>query len=598
MSVNLPDVLFRRLFPAFLRVDLDGRVLELGPSLQRLLSHHDTDQTVFDLFTVRAPGPVTQLETLEDSGHLTLMSRTTPTPFRLRGLIHKDSDGAVFLVSHAPDIETDADQLALEFSDFSPADPSIDLLISAHMRKLLLEDATMLASQLEEKSREAEASARHDALTSLLNRRGFLEAFDARIMSSHALTRPFAMIILDLDGFKTVNDIYGHAAGDALLRTLAERLGHLMTPDAIVGRLGGDEFGILLPDCGTARDAEAAGLAICRELSRPLDWQGSQIRPAASAGIALFPDHGRSVHSLMERADFALYNSKLSTPGSVSLFHRQHEQMFRENWALEKYIMEARDDEFHLVYQPIVRAQTGQVTGMEALARWTSPELGEVTPDRFIRAAERTGIVTRLTKLFIAQALTDVADWPDHISLSINLSAIDIASQETTQAIVQLINAAPVANERIVFEVTETAIIRDQDQAKRALAQLTDIGVRIALDDFGTGYSSLRHLQQIPIDRLKIDRSFTKGLEHSLITENIMSFVIDLCTKLEIECVVEGVSNARQLNLLRKTGAPLLQGFYFGRPMRAGKIEGFLQTRAVRLPAQPQPHQIGYRSAS
>jgi predicted signal transduction protein with EAL and GGDEF domain len=235
---------------------------------------------------------------------------------------------------------------------------------------------------------------------------------------------------------------------------------------------------------------------------------------------------------------------------------------------------------------------------MEALARWTSPELGEVTPDRFIRAAERTGIVTRLTKLFIAQALTDVADWPDHISLSINLSAIDIASQETTQAIVQLINAAPVANERIVFEVTETAIIRDQDQAKRALAQLTDIGVRIALDDFGTGYSSLRHLQQIPIDRLKIDRSFTKGLEHSLITENIMSFVIDLCTKLEIECVVEGVSNARQLNLLRKTGAPLLQGFYFGRPMRAGKIEGFLQTRAVRLPAQPQPHQIGYRSAS
>jgi len=245
-----------------------------------------------------------------------------------------------------------------------------------------------------------------------------------------------------------------------------------------------------------------------------------------------------------------------------------------------------------------VCAETGQVTGMEALARWTSPELGEVTPDRFIRAAERTGIVTRLTKLFIAQALKDVADWPDNISLSINLSAIDIASEETTQAIVRLINAAPVANDRIVFEVTETAIIRDQDQAKRALAQLTDIGVRIALDDFGTGYSSLRHLQQIPIDRLKIDRSFTKGLEHSLITENIMSFVIELCSKLEIECVVEGVSNARQLDLLRQAGAPLLQGFYFGRPMQARSIQAFLDTRATRSPAPLHRPALGFRSAS
>jgi diguanylate cyclase (GGDEF)-like protein len=598
VSVALPDNLFRKLFPAFIRVDDNGQIVDLGPSLKRLLPEHADTRRIFDLFSLHSGYTLTRLDQITDLASVTLTSRTHQTRFRLRGIVHLQPGGLLFLVGHAPDIEVESDALPLEFSDFSPADPSIDLLIAAHMRKLLLDDATMLANQLEEKSREAEASARHDALTTLLNRRGFFEAFRAHIEKCQVSGDTFSVMVLDLDGFKTVNDIYGHTAGDTLLRTVSDRFKPLLLQGAIIGRLGGDEFGIVLPHCATEADAAAMGQSVCHGLCEPIIWQGGTIRPAASAGIALYPQHGNTLDALMERADFALYNSKLSTPGSVSLFHAEHEQMFRENWALEKYIMEATDEEFHLVYQPIVRAETGQVTGMEALARWTSPELGEVTPDRFIRAAERTGIVTRLTKLFIAKALKDVADWPDNISLSINLSAIDIASEETTQAIVRLINTAPVANDRIIFEVTETAIIRDQDQAKRALAQLTDIGVRVALDDFGTGYSSLRHLQQIPIDRLKIDRSFTKGLEHSLITENIMSFVIELCSKLEIECVVEGVSNARQLDLLRQAGAPLLQGFYFGRPMRARSIQAFLDTRATRSPVLPHRPALGFRSAS
>lgn len=576
MAFSISDAHFERLFPAFIKLDISGRILATGPSLTRLLGPCLAGRNFFETFRVETPRRVQSADNLTDQREVTVMIRAGKTVLRLRGIVVRDSDNICLLVGHVPDVNAEEEAFMLQMSDFSPADGSLDLLVAAHLRKGLLHDTKALVEELQEKSAEADALAHMDPLTGLTNRRGFFRRLEERLTLARSQHGALTVGVIDLDGFKPVNDIFGHAAGDQLLSQSGARLRQLAGPHGIVGRLGGDEFGIILPDIGDQTEILKLGQQICDVFAEPFHVREGVARIGASVGFAAFPEAGETADTLFERADYALYHSKQQERGRPMVFTSQHEREIRQQSSIEQGLREARDEEFHIVYQPIIRSADGTVTGMEALARWTSPLLGPVRPDIFIRAAEQNGSVTRLTRILLKKALTDALTWPEHVHLSFNLSAIDLASPETASRLKDIIRESGFAPERLMFEITETAIMQDFERALDCLAMFTDMGVRIALDDFGTGYSSLGYLQKMPISRLKIDRSFTLGLMTRRGTRSIIRSIVGLCKSLAIDCVVEGVSNGRQAEILREMGAPHMQGFHFSRAMTQTQLMPYL----------------------
>lgn len=576
MSFTLSDEHFKRLFPAYIRLDLAGNIVSVGPSLERLLGDGLAGRPFFQTFTVETPRRVESTDGLTDQREVTLMVRTGKTDFRLRGIVVREADSLCLLVGHVPDVNAEECAFKLSMCDFSPADGSLDLLVAAHLRKGLLQDAKTLVEELREKSAEADELAHMDPLTSVTNRRGFFRKLEERLANARTENTPLTVGVIDLDGFKAVNDVFGHAAGDQLLFQSGARVRALAGPNSVVGRLGGDEFGIILPGLGEETEILALGQRMCDALAEPFQVKEGVARIGASIGFAAFPQAGNTADTLFERADYALYHSKQQERGRPMVFTSQHERQIRYQSAIEQGLRESADDEFRIVYQPIIRASDGKATGVEALARWTSPLLGPIRPDIFIRAAEQNGAVCRLTRILLRKALADARAWPEDVQLSFNLSALDLASRENAALLQAIILDSGFAPGRLMFEITETAIMQDFEHALECLAMFAAMGVRIALDDFGTGYSSLGYLQKMPIDRLKIDRSFTLGVTTRRGTRSIMHSIISLCTSLDIECVVEGVSNAKQAKILHDMGAPYLQGFHFSRAMTQAQLLKYL----------------------
>lgn len=576
MSFTLSDEHFQRLFPAFVQLDLAGNILNTGPSLKRLIDQDLTGRAFFETFTIETPRRVTSAEGLKDQREVTLMIRSGKVSFRLRGIVARTGGSIYLLVGHVPDVNSDEGALNLTMSDFSPADGSLDLLVASHMRKGLLQDAKALVKELSAKSAEADALAHMDPLTSVTNRRGFFRKLEQLLTTARVDNTPLTVGVIDLDGFKGVNDIFGHSAGDQLLFQSGARVRALAGPNGVVGRLGGDEFGVILTDVRCEADILAVGQQICDALAAPFEVKEGVARIGASIGFASFPEAGDTAEILFERADYALYHSKHKDRGRPALFTCQHEREIRYQSAIEQGLRDSAEDEFHLVYQPIIRARDGKPASVEALARWTSPLLGPIRPDIFIRAAEQNGAVCRLTRILLRKALADARSWPDDVQLSFNLSALDLASPESATLLQAIILDSGFPPERLMFEITETAIMQDFGRVLECLAIFSKMGVRIALDDFGTGYSSLAYLQKMPIDRLKIDRSFTLGVTNRRATKNIMRSIVSLCTSLGVECVVEGVSNEKQAEVLSEMGAPYLQGFYFSRALTQPQLLKYL----------------------
>lgn len=580
MSFTLSDDHFKRLFPAFIQLDLAGNIVSVGPSLERLLGTGLTGRPFFETFKVETPRRIVSAQGLNDQREVTLMIRAGKTDLRLRGIVVRGADSICLLVGHVPDVNAEEDAFMLQMSDFSPADGSLDLLVAAHLRKGLLQDAKTLVTELQEKSAEADALAHMDPLTAVTNRRGFFRKLEERLSIARAHNTPLTVGVIDLDGFKPVNDIFGHAAGDQLLCQSGARIREIAGPNGIVGRLGGDEFGIILPELGDEAAILAIGQRICDALAEPFKVKEGIARIGASVGFAAFPHAGDTTETLFERADYALYHSKQQERGRPMVFTSHHEREIRYQSSIEQGLRESADDEFQIVYQPIIRAADGKTTGVEALARWTSPLLGPIRPDIFIRAAEQNGAVSRLTRILLRKALSDARHWPGDVQLSFNLSAVDLSSPESAALLQAIILDSGFPPQRLMFEITETAIMQDFERALECLRLFTAMGVRIALDDFGTGYSSLGYLQKMPIDRLKIDRSFTLGLMTRRGTRSIMRSIVTLCKSLDIECVVEGVSNGRQAEILREMGAPYLQGFHFSRAMSQTQLLEYLTPAA------------------
>ena len=429
---------------------------------------------------------------------------------------------------------------------------------------------------------EAQALADCDALTGLANRRSFFRAADTAIAGARE-GRPFVLALIDLDGFKPVNDTYGHSVGDELLIAVAQRLREVCGTFGFPARMGGDEFAIVLDgDFDDAR-IEAFGGELCDSLRETYLLGSVAASISASVGFVRY-DAGLSVSQLLERADYALYFAKQNLRGAPVLFNARHENEMRDFSLVDQTLRSSDlEQELSIVFQPQVDITENRTVGFEALARWNSAKLGAVRPDIFIKAAERSGLITDITLRLLNKTLVQIADWPQDIRVSFNLSARDLRSAISLNNICTAVRSSGVDPARIEFEITETAMLTDFAQACDSLMVLKRLGCRIAVDDFGSGYSSFSYIHQLPVDKIKIDRSFVTQLVKHGSAVKIIKTIVDLCRNLHLDCVIEGVETAAELAKLAPVRARYIQGYLFARPMSADAVMDYLDDENSRM---------------
>lgn len=441
--------------------------------------------------------------------------------------------------------------------------------------------------ETERLGRENLRLAHTDALTGLPNRRHFFHELAERLEAARSGSHAFAVGILDLDRFKAVNDTYGHIIGDRLLEQVGRRLIASAPSGLVVSRLGGDEFGFF-GDLSTT-EAQSLSERFCEALSAPYQIEGLTALIGSSCGVSVFPDGGKSAHELFDHADYALYNSKNAGRGVTTVYNTEHETKIQSDRAIEAALRGADlEAEMDVHLQPIVRGRPGDIIGVEALARWTHPVLGSVRPDLFIVIAERAGLIHELTLVLLRKALKTLEALPEPIYLSFNLSADNVTSARTALAIVALVRNADIDPARLTLELTETAVMRDFDVARQSIQMFRAMGARVALDDFGTGYSSLSYLHRLPIDRIKIDRSFVRDCA-SPAGRSILISILALCASMKLECVVEGVETEEQLATLEELGCDCFQGYLFARPKPLPMLLRRLAEQTPTVGARPSP---------
>jgi len=427
-------------------------------------------------------------------------------------------------------------------------------------------------------SRQNEALALIDPLTGLSNRRAFFATLEETV-NSVTDNETFAVAMIDLDGFKPVNDVHGHPSGDELLQQAGMRLRKILGPETLLARLGGDEFGVLLKGYDSPMALMATGKELCDDLNRPFILNGVTVQVSASLGFATYPTVARSPNGLFERADFALYHAKKNARGEAVLFAAHHETLIRHDSQIEQALRKADlSKELSLHYQPVFDIQTGQVSSVEALARWESVLMGPVSPGTFFPVAEKTGQVSFLTRVLFEKLLRDMSSWPEKLPVSFNLSARDIVLSDTVQWLIDEIKNHKIDPGRLTFEVTETAFLRDFEAARTSIRYLREHGARIALDDFGIGYSSLRYVHELEFDVLKVDRIFVAPIPHSERSRRIVKTVLDMCQNLGIDCVLEGIESESQRDVLTGMGGRLMQGYFFAKPQRDIRLDGLAST--------------------
>lgn len=431
--------------------------------------------------------------------------------------------------------------------------------------------------------------ANTDLLTNLPNRRNFLQRLETEIAAPHAELPTIHLALVDLDGFKPVNDTYGHPAGDCVLKEVGRRL-RVFETSCAVARLGGDEFGIIL--YGSRGAAERVAEGIGASLRRPYLLPQGYVNVGATLGIANAGDAKGDLVQLLENADYALYEGKAAGRNKVVTFDLSHETARRHRSRLEQTMRDADlQEELTLQFQPIVCTVSGKPVMFEALARWRSPVLGIVPPQDFIMAAEASDLIFRLTEILFGKALAAATRWPSEIGLSFNLSAQDLVNPHTTRLVSDGLRASGLEPHRLTLELTESALIRDFAKAQATLQALKALGVHLAIDDFGTGYSSLAYVHRLPIDKLKIDRSFICDIDESAACRAIVKSIIGLCQSQGLDCVAEGVETESQRLVLADLECGLLQGYGPGRPMWEAEIAAFV-ARFAEASAVPRRQRL------
>jgi diguanylate cyclase (GGDEF)-like protein len=427
--------------------------------------------------------------------------------------------------------------------------------------------------------------ARHDVLSGALNRASFHDALQQAGWRHQQAGTRFAVLCVDLDRFKDVNDSLGHAAGDELLRQATARLRGLLRHGDDLARLGGDEFAVLQGGVADAGDVRSLAQRIVQALSLPYPVAGHPVACGASVGAAIFAVDAHDTDDLMHKADLALYRAKASGRGTFSFYDAALDQQLQQRHALTQALRQAIADEaLTLHYQPLFHADGRTLTGYEALLRWQHPQRGNVPPSEFIPLAEDCGLIESLGAWVLRRACRDAALWPDGLSVAVNLSAAQFRSADLVGTVTQALAAAGLAPTRLELEITESLLMSNTEAVLHTLAALSRMGVRIAMDDFGTGYSSLAYLWRFPFDKLKIDRAFTQGLDQDPKVALIVRSIVTLAHALDIRVNAEGVETEGQMHALRGQGCDELQGFLLGRPAPLAAL-----THAPAAPPAPEP---------
>jgi diguanylate cyclase (GGDEF)-like protein/PAS domain S-box-containing protein len=445
-------------------------------------------------------------------------------------------------------------------------------------------DRKRAESELMRQAEINEFQALHDPLTGLPNRILFSERIGHAILQAQRQKKKLAVALIDLDRFKEINDSLGHSAGDHLLISVGKQMGEALRASDTVARLGGDEFGLVLPEL---TDADALGPVLERlqeALEEPIQVQSLPIGVEASIGIALYPDHGEDAQTLIQRADIAMYEAKRDGLSHVFYDGSTHEHDVTSLTLVADLRRAISEHELVLYYQPKAALESGVVTSVEALVRWIHPERGLIPPDSFIPLAQETSLIGPLTLYVIEEALRQVRSWREQgikLSIAVNLSTRNLLDRGFPDLVKELLDRWEVSAEDLELEVTESSMLANPTRAKAVLNELSELGIRLSIDDFGTGYSSLAYLRELPVDEIKIDRSFVIGMGAEAGDAVIVRSTVDLGRNLGLEVVAEGVETIEHWEQLRALGCNTAQGYYLSRPVPADELCEWLRARSA-----------------
>ncbi len=414
-----------------------------------------------------------------------------------------------------------------------------------------------------------------DPVTDLPNRRQFRNDIASRLESRTGAEK-FAILHLDIDHFKSVNDTLGHAAGDKLLRLVGERLRKCLKAGDMVARLGGDEFAVVQASDNQPHQATVLASLICAVMKELVELDGNQIEAEVSIGIAVAPCDGLDPDQLIKNADLALHQAKGDGNGIYRFFESGLDARMAGRRELELDMRKAiGEDQFKVHYQPLVDAKTEEICGFEALLRWEHPEHGLMSPAEFIPLAEESGLIVALGKFVIRQACEEAMNWPDPVRVAVNVSAAQFKNANIVGSVMHALSRSGLAAQRLELEITESVLLADSDATLEMLHMLRNLGVRIAMDDFGTGYSSLSYLRSFPFDKIKLDGSFVRDLTNDADADEVLAIVravASLGNSLGMTTTAEGVETQEQLNMVRQEGYSEIQGYYYSRPLPAEQI--------------------------
>jgi diguanylate cyclase (GGDEF)-like protein/PAS domain S-box-containing protein len=429
---------------------------------------------------------------------------------------------------------------------------------------------------------ELERRASHDTLTGLPNRPAFVDRLGQALRRTRPRqnSREVGVLFMDLDGFKTINDSLGHQAGDRLLVTVAERLRKRLRNEDVLARFGGDEFAVLLEDTAGTSEAIRVAQRIAEDLREPFTVDDFQVSVSTSIGITLGTAQANDDPERMLRdADVAMYRAKEQGPGRYAVFDPAMQARAQERLELEAELRRALEQgEFVLYYQPEVSLHDGKMVGFEALLRWQHPERGLLDPSAFVPIAEETDLIAPIGRWVLEEACQQAKRWEEErplaspMTMEINLSSKQLRRQGLVRTVEEALARADLEAHTLALDMTETVLIRTSEDNTQALDALKEMGVRLGLDDFGTGYSSLSYLKRLPVDRVKVDKSFVKGLGENATDTALVRMIIDLCHTLGVEVLAEGIETSEQAVLLRDMECDLGQGYYFARPLRGEEL--------------------------
>ncbi len=433
-------------------------------------------------------------------------------------------------------------------------------------------------------------AANHDHLTGLPNRAAFADRLHTAVLRARRHSRQLAVVFIDLDRFKTINETLGHTAGDRLLTVVAARLSASLREIDCVARLGGDEFVLLLEDLAAEKPLGRIAQKILETLAQPYDIDGHECHVTASIGISTFPGDGDDAQTLLKNADVAMYRAKEQGKNAFEFYSSELNLRTVERLALEASLRRAvHRGEFALHYQPKIDLAGDRVIGVEALVRWRHPELGNIPPNTFIPIAEETGLIGRISEWVLRTACLQAAEWRQQalprLRMAVNVSARQFAQGGLTEQVKAVLEETGLEPDLLELELTESMVMHNTDRAIKIMAELRGLGAHLSIDDFGTGYSSLGYLKRFPIDSVKIDRSFVRDVPASPDDAALSKAIIDMAHTLRLRAVAEGVETAAQVEFLRRHGCDEVQGYYFGKPMPAAELEEFVKRHHSEPPA-------------